>query len=274
MNELLLKINQASDYISSNIPCTPDIAIILGSGLGPLADEIENPIVLSYENIPHFVQSTVKGHDGKLVFGQLSGKNVIAMKGRFHYYEGHDMSITTLPTRVFAKMGIKNIMVTNAAGGINDDFNPGDLMLIKDHNTLFCPSPLRGPNLEEFGARFPDMSDIYNKYLRIMANNAAERLNIDLKEGVYSFFNGPQYESKADIIALKTLGADATGMSTVPEVIVAKHCGMNVLGLSLITNKAAGLSNEKLSHSEVVAIAKVAESKLITLAKEIVKDWN
>ncbi len=274
MKTISMKINETADYILSCIPNVPDIAIILGSGLGPLADQIEDAISIPYENIPNFVQSTVKGHDGKLVYGKLSDKTVIAMKGRFHYYEGNDMDIVTLPTRVFAKMGIKNILVTNAAGGINDDFNPGDLMLIKDHITLFCPSPLRGANLDEFGPRFPDMSDIYNKYLRIMANNAAQSLNIDLKEGVYSFFNGPQYESKADILALKALGADATGMSTVPEVIVAKHCGMNVLGLSLITNKAAGLSNEKLSHSEVVAIAKVAEEKLILLAKQIVKDWN
>lgn len=267
-------INNAASYIESRISSIPFAAIILGSGLGPLANEIENPVIIDYSDIPGFPQSTVKGHEGKLVYGTINGKFVLAMKGRFHYYEGNDMRMVTLPVRVFAKLGIKNILVTNAAGGLNDTFNPGDIMLIRDHLSLFCPSVLRGENLDEFGPRFIDMTEIYSKSLGVIAKSAAERISLDLKEGVYSFFPGPRYESCADVLALKTLGCDATGMSTVPEAIVARHCGMNILGLSLITNKAAGLGNGLLAHSEVVEIANKSEKTMITLVKEIIKDWN
>ena len=229
-------------------------------------------MVIDYADIPYFPVSTVAGHAGKLVYGSISGKYVLAMKGRFHYYEGNDMSTVTLPVRVFKKMGIENIIITNAAGGLGDSLNPGDIMIIKDHISLFCPSPLRGENLDEFGPRFPDMTNVYSQNLSELAAECGKRLDIPLKSGVYSFFPGPRYESPADIRALKILGADATGMSTVPEAIVARHCGMNILGLSLITNKAAGLSGNALAHDEVVAIAKLAEKNMVSLVKDIVKD--
>lgn len=265
-------IDSACDYIRSRTDKIPQAAIILGSGLGPLADEIENPVVIDYADIPYFPVSTVAGHAGKLVYGSISGKYVLAMKGRFHYYEGNDMSTVTLPVRVFKKMGIENIIITNAAGGLGDSLNPGDIMIIKDHISLFCPSPLRGENLDEFGPRFPDMTNVYSQKLSELAADCGKRLGIPLKSGVYSFFPGPRYESPADIRALKVLGADATGMSTVPEAIVARHCEMNILGLSLITNKAAGLSGNALAHDEVVAIAKLAEKNMVSLVKDIVKD--
>lgn len=273
-NDYIEMINTAANYIKDVIKDTPDIAVILGSGLGPLADEIENPIIMDYKDIPGFPLSTVKGHAGKLCYGTINGKKVIAMKGRFHYYEGNDMQLVTLPVRVFSKLGINNILITNAAGGIGDNLNPGSIMIIRDHISLFCPSPLRGENLDEFGPRFTDMSEIYTKSLRELIKESAKKLNIDIKEGVYSFFPGPRYETPADILALRTLGAGATGMSTVPEAIVARHCGMNICGLSLITNKAAGLGTGNLDHKEVVEVANKAEKELVSLVKEIIKDWK
>lgn len=267
-------ITTATEYISTKIQTIPEIAIILGSGLGPLADEIENPTIIDYSQIPGFPVSTVKGHDGKLVFGTINGKYVIAMKGRFHYYEGNDMRLVTLPVRVFSKLGIKNILITNAAGGICETFNPGDIMIIRDHLSLLCPSVLRGGNLEEFGPRFIDMSEIYSKELISLAKEIAKEHSLDIKEGVYSFFPGPRYESPADVLGLMKLGSDATGMSTVPEAIVARHCGMTILGLSLITNKAAGLSKTNLSHAEVVETAKNSERKMVELVKDIIKKWS
>ncbi|NLZ81459.1 MAG: purine-nucleoside phosphorylase [Clostridiales bacterium] len=268
-----IKINEAAQAIKEKLTFQPEIAIILGSGLGPLANEVENEIVMDYSEIPHFPASTIPGHEGKLVMGTISGKKVIVMKGRFHYYEGHDMSIVTLPTRVFAKLGIKYLLVTNAAGGVRDDLNPGDIMLINDHLSFLCPSPLMGPNLDEFGPRFKDMTEVYNKELMLMANEAAKKVNVDVKEGVYSFFKGPMYETPAEIRGICTLGADAVGMSTVPEAIVARHCGMTTLGISLITNKAAGLGQSELNHVEVTETAANAEKNLIKLAKQILLDW-
>ena len=267
-------ICEATDYIKGIIGATPEIAIILGSGLGPLADEIENPIVIDYSSIPGFPVSTVPGHEGKLIYGDLSGKKVLAMKGRFHYYEGNEMPMVTLPVRVFKKLGIDNIIITNAAGGLGDDLNPGDIMIINDHLSLFVPSVLRGANLDEFGVRFPDMSEVYCKEYRDICRKCAANISLDIKEGVYSFFSGPRYETPADIRALKALGVDATGMSTVPEAIVARHCSMKILGLSLITNKAAGLSKNALMHEEVVSIAKKAEKNMVSLVKEFIKDFK
>ena len=265
-------INEAAEYIKSIIKDTPDVAVILGSGLGPLAEEINQPTVIDYGSIPNFPVSTVAGHEGKLVYGELSGKKILAMKGRFHYYEGNDMQTVTLPVRVFKKLGIESIIITNAAGGLGDNLEPGDIMIIKDHISLFVPSPLRGANLDEFGVRFPDMSNVYSNDYATLCKKCAESIGINIKEGVYSFFSGPRYETPADIRALKVLGADATGMSTVPEAIVARHCGMKILGLSLITNKAAGLSKTPLAHEEVVTIAKKAEKNMISLVKEFLKD--
>lgn len=268
------KINDATNYIKSIYNQPIDIAIILGSGLGPLADEIENPIVINYQDIPHFPQSNLVGHEGKLIIGNIGSKTVLAMKGRFHYYEGHEMDIVTLPIRIFKKLGIKNLILTNACGGIRDDLNPGQIMIIKDHIGLFCPSPLRGPNLDEFGPRFKDMSEVYSQRLGLLAHNIAEENNISLKDGTYAFFKGPMYETPAEIMAYKSLGADTVGMSTVPEAIVARHCDMTTLGISLITNKAAGLSENELDHEEVIKAANKAEKDLVILVKEIIKQWR
>ena len=267
------KINEAYEYIHSRYDGKIDIAIILGSGLGPLADEIENPIIIDYQDIPHFPVSTIPGHEGKLYIGTIANKTVCAMKGRFHYYEGNDMDIVTLPIRVFKRLGIDNLILTNACGGIREDLNPGQIMLIKDHIGLFAPSPLRGPNLDEFGPRFKDMSEVYNRKLGKLAHQVADDNNISLKDGVYAFFKGPMYETPAEILAYRALGADAVGMSTVPEAIVARHCDMKTLGISLITNKAAGLSNQELNHQEVVEAANKAEKDLVTLVKGIIKNW-
>lgn len=273
MKDIRIKINEASNAIKEKLTFQPEIAIILGSGLGPLANEVENAIEMDYSEIPHFPISTIPGHEGKLVMGTISGKKVIVMKGRFHYYEGHDMSIVTLPTRVFAKLGIKYLLVTNAAGGVRDDLNPGDIMLINDHLSFLCPSPLMGPNLDEFGPRFKDMTEVYNNKLMSMSKEAAKKVNVEVKEGVYAYFKGPMYETPAEIRGIRTLGADAVGMSTVPEAIVARHSGMSTLGISLITNKAAGLGQSELNHVEVTETAANAEKNLIKLAKQILLDW-
>lgn len=270
---MYIKINEATNYIKTQYHGKIDLAIILGSGLGPLADEIENPIELDYRDIPHFPISNLIGHAGKLIIGTLENKTVIAMKGRFHYYEGNDMDIVTLPIRVFKRLGIDNLILTNACGGIREDLNPGQIMLIKDHIGLFAPSPLRGPNLDEFGPRFKDMSEVYNRKLGKLAHQVADDNNISLKDGVYAFFKGPMYETPAEILAYRALGADAVGMSTVPEAIVARHCDMKTQGISLITNKAAGLSNQELNHQEVVEAANKAEKDLVTLVKGIIKNW-
>lgn len=270
---MYIKINEATDYIKSQYQGKIDIAIILGSGLGPLADEIKNPIELDYRDIPHFPIPGLIGHAGKLIIGNLENKKVIAMKGRFHYYEGNNMDIVTLPIRVFKRLGINNLILTNACGGIREDLKPGNIMVIKDHIGLFAPSPLRGPNLDEFGPRFKDMSEVYDLNLRKLAHQVADENSINLKDGVYAFFKGPMYETPAEILAYKTLGADTVGMSTVPEAIVARHCDMKTLGISLITNKAAGLADQELDHQEVVEIAHQAEKELITLVKGIIKKW-
>jgi len=274
MDNIINRIENSANYIKSMIKQTPEIGIVLGSGLGPLANEIENPIVIKYSDITDFPVSTVAGHSGELVIGYLQGKYVCAMSGRFHYYEGYDMDVVTMPIRVFSKLGIKNLILTNAAGGIGDNLDAGDIMLIKDHISILCPSVLRGANLLEFGPRFPDMTEVYTKSLQALAMQCAKDSDICLKEGNYIFFSGPRYETPADVLALKTLGASATGMSTVPEAIVARHCGMNILGISLITNKGAGLSKSPLEHKEVVEIAKKAEKRFCLLVKNIVKEWN
>lgn len=274
MDDLISKINDAAEYILNRIDFTPEIAIILGSGLGPLAGEIDNPTIMQYKDIPHFKASTVAGHAGELIAGTISGKKVLVMNGRFHYYEGHEMEIVTLPIRVFARLGIHDLIVTNAAGGIKASLNPGSIMLINDHLSFMCPSPLRGPNLDEFGPRFKDMTEVYTNELLTLAHKVASKADIAVDEGVYCFFRGPQYETPAEIRGVRTLGADAAGMSTVPEAIVARHCGMRILGISLITNKAAGLGTSELSHTEVNAIAKKAEHNMVTLVKNILGEWK
>lgn len=273
MTNYIQMIDEATDYVREHIDKLPEIAIILGSGLGSLATHVQDAIVLKYEDIPHFKASTIPGHAGELIVGNIENRKVLIMNGRFHYYEGHDMEIVTLPMRVIARLGVKNLIVTNAAGGIGDNLSPGTIMLIRDHLSIMCPSPLRGPNLSEFGTRFPDMTHVYSPEHMELAKKIANKLNIQIESGVYCYFTGPQYETPSEIKAVKLLGADAAGMSTVPEAIVARHCGMNILGISLITNKAAGLGGNELSHEEVGAIAKASGEKMVELVKNIIKEW-
>ncbi|MBQ1218558.1 MAG: purine-nucleoside phosphorylase [Bacteroidales bacterium] len=238
MDERVLRINEAAEYIKSKIgEQTPYAGIVLGSGLGKLADKIENPIVVSYRDIPNFARSTAVGHKGNFIAGYLGGKFVVAMQGRFHYYEGYPMEQVTLPIRVMKVLGIKYLFVSNAAGGVNFSFKVGDLMIIKDHINLL-PNPLIGKNLEDFGPRFPDMTRPYDLSVMALAKEIAQEENITLKEGVYLASTGPTYETPAEYKYFRTIGADAVGMSTIPEVIVARHSSIPVFGISVITNEA------------------------------------
>ena len=234
------KIEQAAAMIRKQSSIHPRIGLILGSGLGVLADEIEEAVVIPYAKIPHFPVSTVEGHAGRLVLGRLEGQAVVAMQGRFHLYEGYSLEEVTFPIRVMKRLGVETVLITNAAGGINESFQAGDLMLIRDHINFMFRNPLVGPNDPELGDRFPDMTEAYDADLRRLAKKVAEKLGIDLKEGVYAAMLGPSYETPAEIRMLRTVGGDAVGMSTVPEVIVARHAGIRVLGLSCIANMARG----------------------------------
>lgn len=266
-------IEKSLEYIVGQLDgFKPEVGMILGSGLGILADEIENKIEISYNDIPNFPKSTVAGHKGQLVIGELEGKKVIAMQGRFHYYEGYKMQDVTMPVRVMKLLGVEKLMITNAAGGVNKEFVPGDLMLINDHINFAFNNPLMGKNLEEFGPRFPDMSHAYDRDLMNVAKQSAKNIGLDLKEGVYMFFTGPTYETPAEIKMARTLGADAVGMSTVPEVIAAVHSGMKVIGVSCITNMAAGILPQPLNHEEVIETTQRVKSQFIAFAKEILKN--
>ena len=245
----------------------PKIAMVLGSGLGGLGDEVENPIVVSYRDIPHFKASTAPGHKGQLVFGTLEGRNVAVMQGRMHHYEGYSYEEVTYAVRVLRLLGCEVLIVTNAAGCVNTDWNAGDLMLITDHIKMFSESPLRGENLPEFGVRFPDASHLYTPRLQQLARETAAELSIPLREGVYFYCYGPQYETPAEIRAARVLGGDAVGMSTAPEVIVAGHCGMEVLGITLLSNMAAGILDQPLSEQEVLDAAEAAREKFTGLIR-------
>lgn len=273
MKEQIAKIDKAASYIMDIIKDTPKIAIILGSGLGPLAQIIEDQTAVDYADIPGFPRSTVQGHEGRLISGRLGNKKILAMKGRFHYYEGYDMDKVIMPVRIFKKMGINELIVTNAAGGVNLLFKPGDIMIITDHIGFNCPSPLRGENINDFGERFPDMSSCYDKQLIKTAKTCADSLGMDIKKGVYSYSKGPMFETPAEIRALRLLGADAVGMSTVPEVITANHMKMRVLGISCITNMAAGILDQPLTHEEVMETAKTVEDSFCAYMKEIITRW-
>lgn len=244
-----------------------EFGLILGSGLGELADEITNPVVIPYHEIPHFPVSTVVGHAGQLVYGELAGKKVLAMQGRFHYYEGHSMQTVTYPVRVMAALGAHSMIVTNACGGVNESFQPGDLMLITDQINYMGDNPLIGANDEELGPRFPDMSNAFDKDYRETAERVAREKGLHLKEGVYMAFSGPTYETPAEVRFARTAGADAVGMSTVPEVIVAVHNGLRVLGVSCITNLAAGMQ-ASLNHEEVVETTNRVKAEFKALIKE------
>ena len=265
-------LKTTSEYILSKSKYKPEIGLILGSGLGSLADLIEEPEFYPYETLPNFPVSTVEGHEGRLVIGKLEGKIVIAMQGRFHYYEGYKMTDVTFPVRVMKLLGVDKLIVTNAAGAVNTNFKPGDLMIINDHINLSGSNPLIGKNLDEFGPRFPDMSTAYNPELINLAKNIAKDLNIDIKEGVYTMFSGPTYETPAEIRMVRILGGDAVGMSTIPEVIVANHSGIKVLGISCLTNMAAGILKQPLNHEEVIETSNKAKNSFITLTKEIIKN--
>ncbi|WP_416151760.1 purine-nucleoside phosphorylase [Salipaludibacillus sp. HK11] len=264
-------IMEAKQFIEKKITTKPSIGLILGSGLGVLADEITNPVKIAYNEIPGFPTSTVAGHKGQLVIGDLQGKTVVAMQGRFHYYEGYSMDLVTLPVRVMKAIGVEQLIVTNAAGGINEAFDPGDLMIINDHINMFGTNPLIGPNDEEVGVRFPDMSQAYTKELVELAKEVADEINLKVRQGIYVGNTGPTYETPAEIRMLRTLGGDAVGMSTVPEVIVARHSGMNVLGMSCISNMAAGILDQPLTHDEVMDTTEKVRADFLQFVKQIVK---
>jgi len=267
MNNLNEKVLEAVEYIRTRVQSDPDIAIILGSGLGNLAYNIVDAVEISYADIPYFPTSTVQGHDGKLIFGKIYGKDVVAMKGRIHYYEGYSMQEITFPIRVLTLLGVSKLIVTNAAGAINKKFKVGDIMLIEDHLNMSGTSPLIGKNYEVFGPRFPSMNHAYSQNMMDVMKENAKKLGISLQKGVYAFMPGPQYETKAEVKMLSTLGADAVGMSTVPEVIVAAHSGIEVLGISCITNATGA---EEISHEEVLQAVNGASEVLTSLVVEVI----
>ncbi len=247
---------QSADFLREKLMgFQPQVALILGSGLGFLGDQVENAIAVPYGEIPYFKASTAPGHKGRLVFGMLEGKRVAVMQGRMHYYEGYSLAEITYAVRVLRLLGAETLIVTNAAGCVNRDWQAGDLMLITDHIKLMLESPLRGENLPQFGTRFPDVSHLYTPALQTLAEAAAAELEIPLRRGVYMFFPGPQYETPAEVRAARILGADAVGMSTAPETIVAGQCGMDILGFTLLTNMAAGILDQPLSEAEVLEAA-------------------
>ena len=271
MNNYLNKMHETVNYIQKKVKEIPKLAIILGSGLGSLADDIENKVVLAYKDIPNFPISTVAGHKGELIFGTLNNIPIIAMNGRFHYYEGYDLKETTYPIRIFKLLGVKTLILTNAAGGINTSFKKGDLMIINDQLSFFAESVLRGPNMDEFGDRFIDMSTTYDKeYIKILKEIMNKHIGY-FREGVYAYMKGPTYETPAEIRALRTLGADAVGMSTVPEAVVAHHSNIKCAGITCITNMAAGVTNEILSHEEVKETALKAEENFKKVVKEFIQ---
>lgn len=266
----LAEIDEVANFIRSKTQYIPKIGLILGSGLGDLAKSIENPDFIPYHDIPSWPKSTVYGHSGQLVIGKLEGQTVITMQGRAHYYEGYSMAQVTLPVRVMKRLGVEILIVTNAAGAINPDYEPGDVMFLSDHIAMIAMAgnnPLRGPNIEEFGPRFPDMSRPYDPELLKIAKEVAQEANIDTQSGVYISLSGPSFESPADLRFLRTIGADAVGMSTVPEVIVARHSSMRVLGISGISNKANLDGSTITTHDEVLEAGKVLVPKLTTIVR-------
>lgn len=262
-------IKKATAYLKEKGMETPEIGLILGSGLGELANEAENAIAVPYEAIPEFPVSTVEGHAGQLVYGDLGGKKVLAMQGRFHYYEGYSMQEVTFPVRVMKALGVKSLIVTNAAGGVNENFTPGDLMIITDHINMVGINPLHGPNDSSQGPRFTDMSNAYDKGYQHIIEEVAAKQNISVQKGVYMGLSGPTYETPAEVRMVRTLGGDAVGMSTVPEVIVANHAGIKVAGISCITNYAAGMQ-ESLNHNEVVEVTTRVRDTFKSLVKSVI----
>lgn len=264
-------VQQSAAYILERSGLRPECGVILGSGLGSLVEQMTEQTVIPYADIPHFPRSTVAGHAGNLVLGSLAGRPVAALQGRFHYYEGFSMREVAYPVYVLRRLGVRTLIVTNACGGINLSLRPGDLMLLTDYINLLGDNPLIGANDERFGVRFPDMTEAYAPALRELARSAAEQLNIPCKEGVYALFSGPCYETAAEIRAYRALGADAVGMSTVPETIAANYLGMQVLGIACITNMATGIAREKHTHEEVLAVADRSSEQLCRLVRGVIE---
>ena len=273
VKEYKRKVEEAVSYIREKTGIENfDIGVILGSGLGGLVESVENPIEIPYEEIPNFPRSTVKGHSGKLVVGNIGDKKVIMLAGRFHYYEGYPMEVVVFPIRVFGLLNIKLLIVTNAAGGMNPTFRTGDIMVIEDHISLLMPNPLIGPNIDEWGVRFPDVNHVYPEKFRKLVIDVADRLGIRLEKGVYIAVTGPTYETKAELKLLRSWGADAVGMSTVPEAIAAAHMKIPVLGLSVITDIAIpGFINE-LTHEEVLKVANEAGKRLVKIVDQFIRE--
>jgi len=272
MKSLLDKIEEAKVYLQKHIKVAPEIGLILGSGLGDLADEIQSPVVVEYSEIPNFPLSTVEGHAGQLILGELEGKQVMAMKGRFHFYEGYSMEAVTFPVRVMKALGVKLLVVTNACGGLNPKLHPGALMVINDHINFIGTNPLIGKNEKILGPRFPDMSQAYAPELIQLAHQVGDQLGIATHEGVYLAISGPNYFSKAELRMVTALGADTIGMSTVPEVIVAAHGGMKTLGISCVTDMAIPDSLESISHEQVMEVASQTKPRFIKLVKGILSE--
>ncbi|MCI0708125.1 MAG: purine-nucleoside phosphorylase [Ignavibacteriae bacterium] len=271
MTDLRRKIVEAVEFIRTETKAKPPIGIILGTGLGGLVKEIKKEVVLDYEQIPHFPVSTVESHHGKLIFGKLAGKNVVAMQGRFHYYEGYTLQQATFPVRVMKFLGVRTLLISNAGGALNPLFRKGDVMVIADHINLLGDNPLIGPNDDTLGPRFPDMSEPYSRQLIALAEHVALDLKIPLQKGVYAAMQGPNLETRAEYRFLRTVGADAVGMSTVPEDIVAVHMGMKVLGFSILTDECFPDALKPVTLKEVIAVANKAEPKMTAIMKEVVK---
>jgi purine-nucleoside phosphorylase len=271
MKEYLEQIVEALTYIKKNTDIQPNIGIILGTGLGGLAEEIKIEATLSYKDIPHFPISTVETHEGKLLVGNLAGKSVVAMQGRFHFYEGYSMKQITFPVRVMAKLGVKTLLISNACGGMNPKYSRGDIMIIEDHINLIGDNPLIGPNLDEFGPRFPDMSEPWSKELIGIAEQIAGDNRIKFQKGVFVAVSGPNLETRAEYKFLHMIGADCVGMSTIPENIVATHCGMRVLGLSVVTDECFPDTLKPVNIQEIIETANNAEPKLTLIMKNVIE---
>lgn len=267
--DIFARVDEAAEFIRARCGALPDTAVVLGSGLGDFADRLTDATTLPYAELPHWPAATVVGHSGRLVIGSLGGRRVAALAGRAHFYEGHDLGTVVFPVRVMGRLGVKRVILTNAAGGINTKFAQGALMIIDDHINLLGANPLLGPNDDRFGARFPDMSEVYAWRLRKIAHEAAAVQKVSVTHGIYLATHGPSYETPAEIRFFRRLGADAVGMSTVPEAIAARHMGLEVLGISCITNMAAGILPGTLNHNEVMETARRVRGSFISLLEGI-----
>lgn len=274
MNENLIeKLDEALEYLKARYAGPIDIGIVLGSGLGSLVGEIADPVIVDFREIPHFPVSTVSGHAGTVIMGKLEGKTVFCMNGRVHYYEGYDMCTLAFPIQLMRRLGIRDLLLTNACGCVNTDWAPGELMVIKDHIKLVQDNPLRGMNHDALGSRFFDMTHAYDATLREHAKRCASQLGMTVREGVYLWFSGPSYETPAEIRMARLFGADAVGMSTVPEAIAASHVGLRTLGICCLTNMAAGILDKPLNHEEVLDVSQKVKASFISLVKDILSGW-